>query len=37
VLRRVSEELTAKSIRDEIIQSSYAGLGYNLSYFISVA
>jgi hypothetical protein len=35
--RRVSEELIAESIRDEIIWSPYAGLDKHLGYFISVA
>jgi len=34
---RVSEELAPKSMRDEIIQSFYASLDYQLGYFILVA
>ena len=33
---RVSEELGAESIRDEIFWSPYADLGCSLGYFISV-
>ena len=35
--RRVSEELTVESIRDEIMWSSYATLDYHIGYFISIA
>ena len=34
---RVSEELTAKSVRDEIIKSSYTRSGRHLAPFILVA